>query len=103
MTKYVFAYQGGDAPQTPQAQEQAMAEWGAWFGTLGDDLVEAGNPFGAAKRIGADGTVADSAASGLTGYSVVSTSSLDAAVSLAKGCPVLAAGGAVDVYEAIEM
>jgi hypothetical protein len=36
-----------------------------------------------------------------TGYSIVSTDSLDSAVELAKGCPVLEIGGAVDVYEAI--
>ena len=31
----------------------------------------------------------------------MSTDSLDSAVELAKGCPVLEIGGAVDVYEAI--
>jgi len=40
---------------------------------------------------------------GLTGYSIVSADSLDSAVELAKGCPVLEIGGAVDVYEAIAM
>jgi hypothetical protein len=39
----------------------------------------------------------------LTGYSIVSADSLDAAVELAKGCPVLGIGGAVDVYEVIAM
>jgi hypothetical protein len=33
----------------------------------------------------------------------VSADSLDAAVGLAKGCPVLEVGGAVDVYEAMTM
>ncbi len=40
---------------------------------------------------------------GLSGYSIVSADSLDSAVELAKGCPVLEIGGAVDVYEAIAM
>jgi len=39
----------------------------------------------------------------ISGYSIVSADSLDAAVELAKGCPVLEIGGAVDVYEAIKM
>ena len=38
-------------------------------------------------------------ASGLTGYSVLKADSLAAATTLAKGCPVLAHGGAVEVYE----
>jgi hypothetical protein len=34
---------------------------------------------------------------------IVAADSLDAAVELAKGCPILETGGAVDVYEAIAM
>ena len=40
---------------------------------------------------------------GLSGYSLVTADSLESAVELAKGCPVLEIGGAVDVYEAIAM
>jgi hypothetical protein len=48
MTNFVFAYRGGSGmATTPEAQEKAMAAWGAWFGTLGADLVEGGSPFGA--------------------------------------------------------
>jgi hypothetical protein len=47
MTNYVFAYSGGTGmPETPEAQEQVMAEWGAWFGTLGAALVDSGAPSG---------------------------------------------------------
>src|SRR6185437_14245342 len=36
MSKFVFAYRGGRGmAATPEAQEKAMAEWGAWFGSLG--------------------------------------------------------------------
>jgi hypothetical protein len=35
--------------------------------------------------------------------SIVEADSLDAAVAQAKGCPVLAAGGSVEVYETIPM
>jgi hypothetical protein len=41
------------------------------------------------------------ASSGLTGYSIVAADSLGAASELAKGCPVFANGGSVDVYETI--
>ena len=48
MTNFVFAYRGGSGmATTPEAQEKVMAAWGAWFGTLGADLVEGGAPFGA--------------------------------------------------------
>ena len=42
-----------------------------------------------------------SAASGLTGYTVLAADSLAAAAGLAKGCPIFAGGGSVEVYEAI--
>jgi hypothetical protein len=104
MTNYVFAYHGGTgAPETPEAQEQVMAEWGAWFGTLGPALVDGGAPFGAAATVRSDGSTTDGGAAGLGGYSVVGASSLPAAADLAKGCPILRTGGSVDVYETVAM
>jgi len=104
MGKYVFAYKGGGgmAP-TEEEQQQVMAAWGAWLGGLGDAVVEIGNPFAASKSVAADGSVTDGAAGGLTGFSVISAGSLDAAAGFANGCPIFAAGGAVEVYEAVEM
>ena len=78
-----------------------MAAWGGWFGSLGDAVVDAGNPFGASTSLAGGSNAA--ASSGLSGYSVLRADSLDAAAGLAKGCPVLANGGGVDVYETIEV
>jgi hypothetical protein len=104
MTNFVFAYRGGSGmATTPEAQEKVMAAWGAWFGTLGADLVEGGSPFGASSTVQPDGSSADGGASGLTGYSVVSATDLSAAAALAKGCPLLTDGGTVEVYEALPM
>ena len=60
-----------------------------------------GNPFGPSATVGNGGSVSDGAPSGLTGYSVLSADSLSAASELAKGCPVLASGGSVQVYETL--
>lgn len=99
MSSYVLAYTGGSTPESEQEQAEVMAAWGAWLGSLGDTLVDAGNPFGPSAGIAADGAVSQGAASGLTGYSILTADSLDTATAQAKGCPVLAAGGAVEVYE----
>jgi hypothetical protein len=40
---------------------------------------------------------------GLGGYSIVTAASLDEATEIARSCPILAAGGTVDVYEVLEM
>ena len=104
MSKFVFAYRGGRGmAATPEAQEKAMAEWGAWFGSLGADLVDGGNPFGAAATVRSDGGSVDGGSAALTGYSIVDAADLAAAAALAKGCPLLADGGTVDVYEALSM
>jgi hypothetical protein len=103
MATYVLAYSGGEGmANTPEAQAAAMAAWGAWFGSMGASVVDGGNPFGPASTV-TGGKVTAGGASKLTGYSVITADGLDAAVALAKGCPVLASGGTVEVYETINM
>ena len=102
MAKFVYVYIGGQMAETPEAQEQAMQAWGAWFGTLGDSVADMGNPFGNSATVSSGG-VADGGKSGAGGYSIVSADSLSDATAMAKGCPVLAGGGSVEIYEAIPM
>jgi hypothetical protein len=102
MAKFVFAYQGGAAPETPEEGEKVMAAWMGWFEQLGAAVVDGGAPFGASSSIDAGGT-ASAGRAGLTGYSIVEAADLTAATELGKGCPILTSGGSVDVYEAIEM
>lgn len=104
MTKYVLTYHGGSGmPEDPKEIEQIMAAWGSWFETMGAAVADGGNPFGAGVTLSADGTTANERAIDVTGYSIITADSLDAAVSHAKGCPVLEGGGTVQVSEALEM
>jgi hypothetical protein len=99
MANFLLTFYGGDGmPETKAAQEQVMQAWTDWFGTLGGALVDGGNPISAARAISPDGSVMD-ATSAPSGYSILKADSLDAAVALAKGCPVLAAGATVLVSE----
>jgi hypothetical protein len=102
MAKYVYLYTGGRSNDTPEAQEQSMAAWGAWLEGLGAALTDFGNPFGASATVNADGS-SDGASSGGSGYSIVEAGSLLDAVAKTKGCPVLDGGGTVEVFEAIAM
>ncbi len=104
MANYVFVYSGGNGVAADEAERDAQyARWGQWFGELGSAVVDGGAAAGDAKTVGPGGSVSDGGALGLSGYSIVSADSLDSAAELAKGCPVLEVGGAVDVYEAIAM
>ena len=102
MTKYLLAYRGGGMPETPEAGAQVMAAWGAWFGQLGAAVADPGNPIGKAKTINADGSVSGDGHSALSGYSIISADSLDAAIALAKGCPVLSSGATIAVCETFD-
>lgn len=104
MSRYVFAYHGGGMAATPEEQEASMAAWGRWFGEIGEALIDGGAPVAAAKTVTEGGTVVDGGgANPISGYSIVEASDLDAAVVIAKGCPLLSDGGSVEVAEAIDM
>jgi hypothetical protein len=101
MGKYVLVYRGGSFGETEADQEAVMLRWMTWFGELGDSVVDLGNPFGPSATIGSDGTVTPGGSSELTGYSIVEAADLAEASDKASGCPVLAAGGSIEVYEAV--
>ena len=98
MANYVLVYHGGGMPESPEEGAKVMQAWDIWFGELGDSLVDGGNPASATKTIAPDGSVSDDP-SGPSGYSILKADSLDAAVALARGCPVLQAGASIQVVE----
>jgi hypothetical protein len=103
MAKYVLAYHGGGVPETEDEQQAVMEAWTGWFTNLGSAIVDGGNPFGASTTLHGAGSAADGGASGLTGYSILSADDLGAATELAKGCPVIASGGSVEIYETFDV
>lgn len=108
MANYVFVYyNGGDTGDAPM--DEVKKAWGAWFGELGDSLVDGGNPFNDnamwVDRSGSGEITADKHPS--SGYSIVKAGSMDEAVEMSKGCPGLGDHGpegfAVRVYETMPM
>ena len=100
MAKYLLVYHGGGMPEGEEAQAKVMAAWGTWFQNLGPALADGGNPTSQTKTIASDGSVSDGGgANPATGYSLIEADGLDAAVALAKGCPVLGGGASIEVAE----
>ena len=101
MATYLLAYHGGGGmAQDEAARNKLMAQWGKWFQELGSALVDGGNPVMKAKTISSKGAVSDGGGQNpVSGYSVIKADSLDAAVKLARDCPVLAGGGSIEVAE----
>jgi hypothetical protein len=57
-----------------------------------------------AKSIAADGRVSVGPIGPMAGgYSIIQADSLDAAVEIAKGCPVLQGGAQISVYETLQV
>lgn len=102
MPKFVFAYHGGKAPENPGEGAEVMAKWQAWFGTMGDAVVDGGNPVGPSKTVSKDGVADDGGSNPLGGYSLVQAENIEAAVEMAKGCPIMD-HGTVEVAEAMDM
>lgn len=103
MPNYLFVYHGGSMPETEEEGERIMQAWMAWFGELGDSVVDGGNPVGKSKTVHPGGKVTDDGGPDPTsGYSVIRAASIEEAVAKAKGSPHLA-DGTVEVAEIIEM
>lgn len=104
MAKYLFVYHGGGHPQSKAEVAKVMAAWGQWFGSMGAAVVDGGNPVGKSSTVQSNGSVASNGgANPVSGYSLIEASNLDDALAKAKRCPVLTAGGSVEVAEAIDM
>ena len=90
MTDYVLSSR---VPADYQPTAETPNEWRAWFGGLGDSLVDVGR---AVTDYASAGEVGGSD-SRFVGYSVVSADDLDSALAIAKGCPAMRVGGGVEV------
>lgn len=105
MANYLLTYHGPDGMAQSEAEiAAAMDEWGRWFGELGDAVVDGGKPAAATKVLSSDGTVADGGPASPTGYTILRADSHDAAVALARGCPVLKGEGRmIEVTELLDL
>lgn len=105
MTNFVLLYTGGTIPESEEEQQAVMAAWGAWYGMMGEKVVDGGNPFSMSKHVTADGTIGEGLAMdpGVTGYTVISAESLDEATNACKEHPHTKYGGSVTIFETFQM
>lgn len=104
MTNFVLLYTGGTIPEGEEEQAKVMAAWGAWYEKMGSAVVDGGNPFSNSKHV-TDSGVADGSASNppVSGYTIISADSLDAAVDTVTDHPHTKYGGQVTVHETFQM
>lgn len=104
MPQYLYIYRGdaSQIPATPEDQEAAMKAWGDWMGGIGSKMVNPGEPVGTSKLVSGTG-VSDTVPNPSFGFSIVEAASIEEACEMAKGNPMVAGGGAVEVAEVIPM
>lgn len=103
MPSYMFAYHGGRKPESPEEGAAQMEKWGAWVAGLGDAAINPGTPLMKTKTVSSEGVSDDGGANPMSGFSVIKTDDMDAALELAKACPTLEIGGTIAVSEMMEM
>jgi hypothetical protein len=102
MAKFMFTYHGGKRPESKEESERVMARWGGWMGGMGAALTDGGGPAGPSTTVTAKGVENNGGANPVSGYSLVEAPSLEEAVNMAKGCPILE-DGSVEVTEILSM
>jgi hypothetical protein len=104
MAKYLFVYHGGKQPETEAEVAEVMDAWGAWLGGMGAAVIDGGNPVGKSTTVNSDGSVTNNGgANPVSGYGMFEASDEKDAIAKAKGCPILAGGGSVELAEVIDM
>ncbi len=104
MAKYLFIYHGVKHPSTPVDVKKTADAWGKWFGSMGAAVIDGGNPVGKSSTVRADGSVAnDGGPNPVSGYSLIEAATLSEAHGKARGCPLLANGGSIEIAEALDM
>ncbi len=96
MKKFVFLSVGYETPT-----KEIEGAWMKWFGEIKEHIVDSGSPFGPGKEITASGVkelLHDKGA--ITGYTIINAESMEEAVKIAKGCPIITS---MRVYEAMSM
>jgi hypothetical protein len=91
MASFLFTYRAPKqyAPGAPEA----VAEWKTFFSGMERHLVDMGKPAFVRETVGATSDTV------LSGYSLVDADDLDAALAIAKDCPLVSRGGGVEVGE----
>ncbi|MCJ8340329.1 MAG: YciI family protein [Pseudomonadales bacterium] len=103
MPQFVIVYLGGEKPASAEEGQQHMAKYMQWIGSLGDAAVSPANPLKNTQTVNPDGSVSQGGSCAMSGYTVIETDSMDAALAIARECPFLDVGGSLEVSELMQM
>ncbi|MEQ8291921.1 MAG: hypothetical protein RIA08_06920 [Roseovarius sp.] len=97
MPKYILAYHGGNAEGSEISEQEEQSRWQDWKNVMGQACLDEGGRTGWSKTVRAAGVAHNGGTNPLAGYTIVEAEDIETACEMAKGCPILAAGGSVEV------
>ncbi len=104
MPKFLLAFHGGTIPEDQAAIDETMAAWGAWYGSIGDDVVDGGAPVAKSYTVSGSGTEDNGGANPISGYCVIQAADYDAAIKIAGRNPMVTTKtGSVEVAQFVDM
>ena len=104
MPQFLLTYVGSpNQPSTPEEGKAHMAEYKAWLGSLGKAAISPMNPLKNTCLLNPDASVTQGGITGMSGYTIIESETMEAALEIAKACPYLAIGGTLEVSEKIVM
>lgn len=90
---------------TPEQMQASLQKWMDWLGSIANQnkLIDKGHRLENSGRLVKNGSVTNGPYADIKesigGYSFIKAESYDEAVEIAKGCPIHATGGTVEVRE----
>ncbi|NRA89492.1 MAG: hypothetical protein HRU28_19360 [Rhizobiales bacterium] len=107
MDEFAIIYVGSGTPdKMPKTKEEGMAhrqKWMDWVASLGDAVVNPGQPMMEHKLVSANAVDEVNDNSKFTGYAIIKAENIDAAVEIARGDPFLDMGGNIQVAKLMKM
>ncbi len=112
MGDFTFLYRGSNGSTlSPEERQKTMEKWMTWFKDMGDKglIKNPGHPLENGGKIVrgkpiavSDGPFAE-AKDVISGFTLIQANDLAHAAEIAKGCPILEVGGAVEVRPVMQM
>jgi hypothetical protein len=103
MPQFIIVYLGGNQPSSPEEGQKHFSKYMDWLSSLGDAVMSPANPLKDTCTVNPDGAVTSGGTTSMSGYTIIETDSMEAALTMARACPFLEIGGSLEVSELIEM
>jgi len=103
MPNFMLTYLGTPQMSTPEEKQEHMQKYHEWIVNLGEAALSPMNPLKNVSVVASGGNVSEGGETGMSGFTIVTASSMEEALEHAKACPFLDVGGRLEVSEMVEM